>query len=538
MMRRSGLTRRLQAQREAERRQVQQARALTKAAKDAERARKADEQGRQLEQKERVRLSIEAGIAQAELQNEELEQVMAQLSSLLVESLAVEHFLDVQALKQPLPNPVFIPGPLAIAETLPDPQRYQPLAPTGLQKLLPGVKEKYAQEVARAQDAYRSDVARHAAREQERLRKLEQARVAFEQQVLQDYQRVREQYAEIDAFQRDLEAGSPEAIVNYFTIILGASSYPDGFPQHAKIAYVPESKQLVLEYDLPRFEIIPEMSAFKYVKAKDQITTTPRPITQRKTLYTSLVGQVTLRTLYELFDADRKRYIETLVLNGYVESIDKGIGHSVRTCLITLRTSSETFTSLDLSKVDPQTCLQRLNASVSKSPTELLPVRPVLEFSMVDSRFVEEMDVLSGLDQHPNLMELTPSEFESLITNLFQKMGLEARQTQASRDGGVDCVAFDPRPIFGGKVVIQAKRYKGTVGVSAVRDLYGTVMNEGASKGILITTSGYGQTSFDFAAGKPLELLSGSNLLHMLAEHGTEAKIEMIEEWRDPIAGA
>lgn len=43
----------------------------------------------------------------------------------------------------------------------------------------------------------------------------------------------------------------------------------------------------------------------------------------------------------------------------------------------------------------------------------------------------------------------------------------------ASRDGGVDCVAFDPRPIFGGKVVIQAKRYKGTVGVSAVRDLFG-----------------------------------------------------------------
>ena len=102
---------------------------------------------------------------------------------------------------------------------------------------------------------------------------------------------------------------------------------------------------------------------------------------------------------------------------------------------------------------------------------------------MVDSRFIEETDVISGLDQRPNLMDLTPSEFESLITNLFQKMGLETRLTQASRDGGVDCVAFDPRPIFGGKVVIQAKRYKNTVGVSAVRDLYGTMQNEGASKG-------------------------------------------------------
>jgi hypothetical protein len=123
----------------------------------------------------------------------------------------------------------------------------------------------------------------------------------------------------------------------------------------------------------------------------------------------------------------------------------------------------------------------------------------VLEFDMVDPRFIEETDVLSTIDQRPNLMELTPSEFETLITNLFEKMGLETRLTQASRDGGVDCVAYDPRPIFGGKVVIQAKRYKHTVGVSAVRDLFGTMQNEGASKGILVTTSGYGKASFEFA---------------------------------------
>jgi restriction system protein len=84
-------------------------------------------------------------------------------------------------------------------------------------------------------------------------------------------------------------------------------------------------------------------------------------------------------------------------------------------------------------------------------------------------------------------------------------------------------------------VVIQAKRYKNLGGVSAVRDLFGTMQNEGASKGILITTSGYGKASFEFAAGKPIELLSGSNLLYLLNEHaGLEAKIVMPEEWIDP----
>jgi restriction system protein len=134
-------------------------------------------------------------------------------------------------------------------------------------------------------------------------------------------------------------------------------------------------------------------------------------------------------------------------------------------------------------------------------------------------------------------MELTPSEFETLITNLFAAMGLETRLTRPSRDGGVDCVAYDQRPIFGGKVVIQAKRYKNTVGVSAVRDLFGTVQNEGASKGILVTTSGYGKAAFDFAAGKPLELLDGQNLLYLLAEHAKiDAKIIMPAEWHDRVS--
>jgi len=61
------------------------------------------------------------------------------------------------------------------------------------------------------------------------------------------------------------------------------------------------------------------------------------------------------------------------------------------------------------------------------------------------------------------------------------------------------------------------------------------MQNEGESKGILVTTSGYGKSSFEFADGKPLELLSGSHLLYLLAEHaGIEARIEPPEDWVDP----
>jgi restriction system protein len=124
-------------------------------------------------------------------------------------------------------------------------------------------------------------------------------------------------------------------------------------------------------------------------------------------------------------------------------------------------------------------------------------------------------------------MDLHPAEFEQLIGRLFENKGLKTTVTQYSRDGGVDVVAQNIDPLLGGKIVIQAKRYRHTVGVSAVRELYGTMMNEGASKGILVTTSQFGQDAHSFADQKPITLLDGNGLLNELKQHGIEACIIM-----------
>ncbi len=150
-----------------------------------------------------------------------------------------------------------------------------------------------------------------------------------------------------------------------------------------------------------------------------------------------------------------------------------------------------------------------------------------------DSRFVSAYEVANTLDSSFNLAAMDWGDFEHLIREVFEKEfsvnGGEVNVTQASRDGGVDAIAFDPDPIRGGKTVIQAKRYTNTVGVGAVRDLYGTVMNEGANKGILVTTSDYGPDSYEFIRGKPLVLINGANLLYMLEKHGHKARIDIQE---------
>src|SRR5208283_3038724 len=191
---------------------------------------------------------------------------------------------------------------------------------------------------------------------------------------------------------------------------------------------------------------------------------------------------------------------------------------------------------INLSQVDPKACFKKLKGVSGSKLSDLSPVRPVLQLIKDDKRFVSSYGVADGLDDSYNLAAMDWLDFENLIREVFEKEfsigGGEVKITRASRDGGVDAVAFDPDPIRGGKIVIQAKRYTNTVSVSAVRDLYGTVMNEGATKGILVTTADYGPDAYEFAKGKPLTLLSGSELLYLLQKHGHRARIDLAEARR------
>lgn len=111
------------------------------------------------------------------------------------------------------------------------------------------------------------------------------------------------------------------------------------------------------------------------------------------------------------------------------------------------------------------------------------------------------------------------------MADLFGRMDLEVMTTKRSGDEGVDIVAIDPDPVRGGKIVIQVKRYKATVSPAVVRELYGTAIAQGASKGILVATSGYGPGSREFANEKQLSLIDGRELLHLMAQHGIPGKL-------------
>ncbi|WP_433477349.1 restriction endonuclease [Spirillospora sp. CA-142024] len=520
-------------QREAESAAAARRRAEAAAQREAARAQAAYKRARAADEKERKRLYAESRVAEVAAMNESLAQRLEELDSVLVSGLRTDTRFHLERLKEKPRVTPFEPGPVGHPEPPPRQETFLPPPQTGLSKLLGGARHE--EQVRQGQLNYQRACEEHAQREQARQAALGRLQQEHARRTSEAEERTRRQHAEVEAFKRELAEGRPDAVVAYFDLVLNTVAYPDDFPSKWRMAYVPDSAQLVVEYELPTINVVPTVKTYRYVKTSDSITETKRPATQVKPQYTSVISQIALRVVRDLFKADAAGHVTTIVFNGMVDTVDAATGRPVRPCLLTLRTTKEAFSELDLARVEPAACLKHLGAGVSRNTAELSPVRPVLEFNMVDPRFVEETDVLGELDERPNLLEMSPTDFEGLIQNLFGRMGLETRQTRPSRDGGVDCVAYDPRPIMGGKVVIQAKRYRNTVGVSAVRDLYGTLQNEGASKGILVTTSGYGQASFDFAKNKPIELLDGANLLYLLQEHaGVDARIEAPEGWRDP----
>ena len=337
--------------------------------------------------------------------------------------------------------------------------------------------------------------------------------------------------AAIDRQREKFESHEPPAIEEYCNLVLARSTYPDWLPQEFETSFVSENSTLVVSYSLPSVDTVPRLLGVTYIMSRDEFNEKELSDPQVRRLYDSLVYQIALRTVYEMFQSDQIGAIDSVVFNGNVTSVDRRTGLMSTACILSLHTTREEFLKINLAQVDPKACFKALKGVGSARLHSLTPISPIMEMRRDDERFVSGREMTDTLDDSVNLAMMDWEDFEHLIRELFEQEfssnGGEVKVTQASRDGGVDAVAFDPDPIRGGKIVIQAKRYTNTVGVAAVRDLYGTVLNEGATKGVLVTTSDYGGDAYEFAKNKPLVLIGGANLLHLLEKHGHRAKIDI-----------
>lgn len=362
------------------------------------------------------------------------------------------------------------------------------------------------------------------------LQKWNQERAEF-------YRQQEENNKRWDDFFEAFSLGESWAVEEYFRLSFQRINYPFDWEKEIELEYNKDARIIILDFVLPELKDLPKLKSVSYVKSRDEFKYTYHTDTYMKKKYDSIVYQIVLVIINHIFSCTKGAFpVESIVFNGKIKTIDAATGKFIEPYILSVSVTRKEFEELCMENIEPKAWFKKTKGVAANTLIDVTPVAPVQLMSKTDKRFIDSYAVIDELSKDQNLAAMDWQDFEHLIRELFEKefsiTGGEVKITQASHDGGVDAVAFDPDPIRGGKILIQAKRYTNVVGVSAVRDLYGTVVNEGATKGILVTTSDYGNDAYNFVKDKPITLINGGNLLYLLEKHGYHMKIDIKEAKR------
>lgn len=335
-------------------------------------------------------------IAEVEGLNSDLADLYANIDSLLEFTLQCDDYVDLAKLRIEVIHPPFdredleepVPLPLPLFDPA-QPVLELPTAPGGLAGFFG--KKKHAKAVEEAErfhvlamnewktkcehlEARRQEaLEKHASDEQERLEQLARERARYSKEC-----RVREENAaasnkKLEELITNLGYGTVDAIQEYVSIVLSNSVYPEQFPVNHEFKFDPESAELDLRVVIPEPAKLPNVKAYKYTKASDEIATSTLSQKECRERYTSAVHQIALRSFHEVFEADRRGLIRTISLEIGTTAIDLATGLPVYIPFVIAAAERDVFITFDLSAVVPEMTLARLGAAVSKNPYGLAP---------------------------------------------------------------------------------------------------------------------------------------------------------------------
>ncbi len=144
-----------------------------------------------------------------------------------------------------------------------------------------------------------------------------------------------------------------------------------------------------------------------------------------------------------------------------------------------------------------------------------------------DQLIQEVLDSLKGV---------SPSSFERLVVGLLAAMGYgDGRVVGRPGDQGIDGI-LDQDALGLEKVYVQAKRYTaGQVGEPEIRNFSGSLLAQGATKGVLITTTTFSPTALQTAqsismGNQLIRLIDGRELAELMINHSVGVVTEITYE--------
>jgi restriction system protein len=387
------------AQQEAERREREAARNEAQLVREMERARQQEVRAQEAERKRQI---SEAKAAHVEARNAEVEELNAELAQkcdaidgILAATLEIDDYFDLTSLRrapevvpfkhseleQPSPRPPAISDPV-------EPVYVEPPPP----KALFGKEKKHKAAIAEAQEAHelaqrewqrelKQAQARRIAENQEyektektRLEKLASAKAAHAKACAQKEQEVAEYNDGIERLIADLGYGSTDAVEAYFSIVFARSIFPDHFPVSHESTFEPSSAELRVRVSIPPPSDMVTIKNYRYVKKDDEIAVTNLSQKACKDRYASAIDQVALRSIHEVFEADRRGLVKTVSVEVGTQAADPATGIESFIPLAAVAAERENFLQFDLSAVVPRVTMEHLGGVFSKKPYDLIAV--------------------------------------------------------------------------------------------------------------------------------------------------------------------
>jgi len=342
-------------------------------------------------------------------------------------------------------------------------------------------------------------------------------------------QRKRKAILILKDYETQASKGNSNLMEKFLQVALTQSPYPDIIAPRFRIKCDVSSNLILIDLYVTSF------ADLKVQRADGRRQ--PLALKTHQKLYDKYIYGVILRTLIEVIRFDFISLIENIAVNVKTNFKSPSTGLDAEANLASIMVSVANLKRINVAHVDAEAFFRRNNGVAASVLADAVDVPPIMNFDRNDDRFVDGRSIIPSKDE--NIAEMDWEDFEHLVRQLFELhfkgKNAEVKVTRSSRDRGVDAVVFDPDPITGGKIIVQAKRYTNTVEVAAVRELFGTTQNEGANKGILVTTSNYGADSYEFARDKNLTLINGPQFLDLLKQYGFAYKLD-IEQARKNIA--
>lgn len=379
--------RRLKAE---ERRDLAERREAARQAKAYEakvrKARIEDERDRKAYEKAVKAARAAAQQAEVDSMNSQIKAVFEDLEGLLAATIDIDDYVELEALRKSVDTTPFdrpdleTPAVEPKRRALPSEPRYiEPPKPKGFfgkKRKLEEAREtarrdyearkaEWDNQVAALEDGHARDLADYEKAEADRIETLAAERLRFQEEI--DLHN-----RSIDQFIANLSYGDASAVQEYISLVVENSSYPDHFEVAHDFSFDPETAELWMSVAVPAPNDFPAVKAYKYIKTSDEIREVPLSQTELKKRYGSVLHQFAIRSLHEVFEADKRGPIQTITLEVGTQERGPATGRLGFIPFVGVGAERDDFMEFDLSGLVPLATLKHLGAAVSKDPLGLV----------------------------------------------------------------------------------------------------------------------------------------------------------------------